>query len=138
MELCQPLPSHPSETGLETLISMQNPFVGTGSVGIEAISRGVGTCHFIEMDKWVVDNVLGPNLETCNITNDCLVLAMKAEQYLEQACQAPQYATAFDFVRCPRSPFFLLLDIQFYYIYPSASFETSPSFYYLLSTNLSY
>ncbi|KAF4400752.1 hypothetical protein G4B88_001307 [Cannabis sativa] len=32
-------------------------------VGIEAISRGCSEVHFVEMDPWVVMNVLRPNLE---------------------------------------------------------------------------
>ncbi len=28
-------------------------FAGTGSVGLEALSRGIKECHFIEMDPWI-------------------------------------------------------------------------------------
>ena len=34
-------------------------FAGTGSVGIEALSRGAATCHFVEMDAWVTKKVGG-------------------------------------------------------------------------------
>ena len=35
-------------------------FAGTGSVGLEALSRGAGHCRFIELDHWVVSNVRCP------------------------------------------------------------------------------
>lgn len=38
-------------------------FAGTGSVGLEALSRGASHCQFIELDSWVVQKVLGPNIE---------------------------------------------------------------------------
>lgn len=40
-------------------------FAGTGSVGLEALSRGASHCQFIELDSWVVQKVLGPNIEAC-------------------------------------------------------------------------
>lgn len=33
-------------------------FAGTGSVGIEAISRGCGSCTFVEIDNWTANEVL--------------------------------------------------------------------------------
>ena len=32
-------------------------FAGTGSVGLEALSRGCRECHFIELDSWVCRKV---------------------------------------------------------------------------------
>ena len=72
---------------------------GTGSVGLEAMSRGVESCHFIEMDKWVVDKVLAPNLQSCKVKEQCLVHTMRAEDYLQRAVEAPEYAQSFDFIR---------------------------------------
>jgi 16S rRNA G966 N2-methylase RsmD len=69
-------------------------------VGLEALSRGAEKCHFIEMEPWVVTNVLRPNLVDCNVTDQCTVHIMKAEEYLERALAAPEYATSFDFIRC--------------------------------------
>ncbi len=40
-------------------------FAGTGSVGLEALSRGCRESHFVEMDPWVTRNVLGKNIATC-------------------------------------------------------------------------
>ena len=37
-------------------------FAGTGSVGLEALSRGAGEAHFVEMEPWVVSKVLKPNI----------------------------------------------------------------------------
>lgn len=37
-------------------------FAGTGSVGLEALSRGASEAHFVEMEPWVVSNVLKPNI----------------------------------------------------------------------------
>lgn len=37
-------------------------FAGTGSVGLEALSRGAAEAHFVEMEPWVVSNVLKPNI----------------------------------------------------------------------------
>lgn len=48
-------------------------FAGTGSVGIEALSRGVGQAHFIEMDPWVVTSCLTPNLELCALESQAIV-----------------------------------------------------------------
>ena len=48
-------------------------FAGTGAVGIEALSRGVGECHFVEMSPWVVGNCLMPNLETCELESAAVV-----------------------------------------------------------------
>lgn len=48
-------------------------FAGTGSVGIEALSRGCDECHFIEMDPWVVRACLGPNLEACDVVGRSVV-----------------------------------------------------------------
>ena len=37
-------------------------FAGTGSVGLEALSRGASEAHFVEMEPWVVSKVLKPNI----------------------------------------------------------------------------
>ena len=38
-------------------------FAGTGAVGIEAVSRGVASAHFVELDPWIITNCLQRNLE---------------------------------------------------------------------------
>ena len=75
------------------------PGAGTGSVGIEAMSRGAATCHFIELDPWVVERVLSPNVAACGLGDSAIVHTMRAEEYLRRAKLMPEYAQRFDFVR---------------------------------------
>lgn len=48
-------------------------FAGTGSVGLEALSRGAAHCQFVELDSWVVQSVLGPNIDSCGGTGAATV-----------------------------------------------------------------
>ena len=48
-------------------------FAGTGSVGLEALSRGAAHCQFIELDSWVVSSVLGPNIESCGSDGSTMI-----------------------------------------------------------------
>lgn len=62
-------------------------FAGTGSVGIEALSRGAGHCHFIELDSWVVQSVLRPNIEACGGSSSAMVhTGMKGPATMRQYC----------------------------------------------------
>eukprot|EP00890_Picochlorum_soloecismus_P001550 jgi/Picsp_1/2396/NSC_05857-R1_protein len=75
-------------------------FAGTGAVGIEALSRGCGEGHFVELSEWVVDNCLHPNLEACQLADRAVVHTMKAEDYLKRASQS--LVQPFDFISlCP-------------------------------------
>ncbi|PSC76281.1 peptide deformylase [Micractinium conductrix] len=78
-------------------------FAGTGAVGIEALSRGVGECHFVEMSPWVVSNCLNHNLETCEVESAAVVHTGKAEDFLRRAASLNRFAGgAFDFMSvCP-------------------------------------
>jgi 16S rRNA (guanine(966)-N(2))-methyltransferase RsmD len=78
-------------------------FAGTGSVGLEALSRGADTAHFVEMDPFVVRKVLGRNIETCGFRTAATCHTMKAEDFLRRAAVAPSFAGGtFDFVSmCP-------------------------------------
>lgn len=78
-------------------------FAGTGAVGIEALSRGVGECHFVEMSPWVVSKCLMPNLETCEMESVAVVHTGKAEDFLRRAQTLSRFAGgAFDFLSvCP-------------------------------------
>jgi len=78
-------------------------FAGTGSVGIEGLSRGCKEGHFIELDPWVVSNVLQPNLELTRMASRAAVHQMKAEDFLRKGHSTPRFAGgAFDFVSvCP-------------------------------------
>lgn len=48
-------------------------FAGTGAIGIEALSRGCGQCHFVELSPWVVSKCLLPNLESCEVDDAAVV-----------------------------------------------------------------
>ncbi|XP_002977141.2 uncharacterized protein LOC9639054 [Selaginella moellendorffii] len=72
-------------------------YSGTGSVGIEALSRGCLAAHFIEMDPWVISKVLKPNLEATNYTEQSVVHMLKVETYLEKQATNPK-AEVFDYI----------------------------------------
>jgi 16S rRNA (guanine(966)-N(2))-methyltransferase RsmD len=76
-------------------------FAGTGAVGIEAMSRGVGEGHFVELSDWVVNNCLSKNIENCKVHDRAVIHTMKAEEYLKRAASFPT-TTPFDFISvCP-------------------------------------
>lgn len=54
-------------------------FSGSGSLGIEALSRGAASCVFVEADKSYVMTIR-ENLTYCHLTGD--VFAQKAETFL--------------------------------------------------------
>ncbi|KAH7295990.1 hypothetical protein KP509_26G002400 [Ceratopteris richardii] len=59
-------------------------YSGTGSVGIEALSRGCDSAHFVEMDPWIATNVLKANLEYTAFSELSVVHVMKTEAFLQQ------------------------------------------------------
>lgn len=86
-------------------------FAGTGAVGIEALSRGVGEAHFVELSPWVVRNCLEKNLELCGLEDCAVVHSTKAEDYLRRHHTSQQRdlskvssnvnkIKAFDFISC--------------------------------------
>lgn len=60
-------------------------YSGTGSVGIEALSRGCSEVHFVEMDPWVISDVLRPNLELTGFLEVSIIHTLCVEIFLEQA-----------------------------------------------------
>ncbi|CAL5344568.1 unnamed protein product [Camellia sinensis] len=60
-------------------------YSGTGSVGIEALCWGCSEVHFIEMDPWVVSDVLRPNLEWTSFLDVSVIHTARVERFLEQA-----------------------------------------------------
>ncbi|KAK1563467.1 hypothetical protein Q3G72_027998 [Acer saccharum] len=60
-------------------------YSGTGSVGIEAISRGCSEVHFVEMDPWVVTNILQPNLEWTGFLDVSTIHTVRVETFFERA-----------------------------------------------------
>ncbi|KAG2439881.1 hypothetical protein HYH02_010511 [Chlamydomonas schloesseri] len=89
--------------GLPTTARWLDFFAGTGSVGLEALSRGCRECHFIELDSWVCRKVLSRNIATCGFERQAVVHTMKAEDFLRKSIQLPRFAGgAFDFISvCP-------------------------------------
>lgn len=76
-------------------------FAGTGAVGIEAMSRGVGQGHFVELSDWVVSNCLSKNITNCGVEDRSVIHTMKAEEYLKRAASFPRQ-NIFDFISvCP-------------------------------------
>ena len=78
-------------------------FAGTGSVGLEALSRGAGEAHFVELDPWVHRRVLGRNIAACGFEAESTCHASRAEDFLRRAAAAPRFAGGpFDFISvCP-------------------------------------
>ncbi|GMI68445.1 hypothetical protein like AT3G28460 [Hibiscus trionum] len=73
-------------------------YSGTGSVGIEAISRGCSEVHFVEMDPWVISNVLRPNLEWTGFLDVSVIHPVRVETFLEQADQFAGSNGPFDYI----------------------------------------
>ncbi|KAL6960680.1 hypothetical protein U1Q18_038444 [Sarracenia purpurea var. burkii] len=73
-------------------------YSGTGSVGIEAISRGCSEVHFVEMDPWVVSDVLRPNLEWTGFLDVSVVHTVRVENFLQQAEQIVGKYGPFDYI----------------------------------------
>ncbi|XP_052191192.1 uncharacterized protein LOC127800553 [Diospyros lotus] len=73
-------------------------YSGTGSVGIEAVSRGCSEVHFVEMDPWVVSNVLKPNLEWTGFLDVSVIHTITVERFLEQAEQFVGKYGPFDYI----------------------------------------
>ncbi|KAJ4707544.1 Methyltransferase [Melia azedarach] len=73
-------------------------YSGTGSVGIEAISRGCSEVHFVEMDPWVVSNVLKPNLEWTGFLDVSYIHTIRVENFIERAEQFVGKDGAFDYI----------------------------------------
>ncbi|KAL3526473.1 hypothetical protein ACH5RR_011129 [Cinchona calisaya] len=73
-------------------------YSGTGSVGIEAISRGCSEAHFVEMDPWVVSDVLRPNLEWTGFVDVSTIHPVRVEDFLERADQLVGKQGPFDYI----------------------------------------
>lgn len=58
-------------------------FAGTGSVGIEALSRGASFVHFNDLQRLAVDTIKA-NLATTDLSSGAMVTRMDAFQLLQQ------------------------------------------------------
>ncbi|KAF3322921.1 rRNA methyltransferase YlbH [Carex littledalei] len=73
-------------------------YSGTGSVGIEAISRGCSEAHFVEMDSWVISEVLRPNLRNTGFLDDSVIHVKRVESFLTYAEKFPDTYKKFDYI----------------------------------------
>lgn len=73
-------------------------YSGTGSVGIEALSRGCSEVHFVEMDPWVVSDILRPNLEWTGFLDVSVIHTVRVERFFEQAEQLSSEQGPFDYI----------------------------------------
>lgn len=78
-------------------------FAGTGSIGLEAISRGCVSASFIELDPWVTKSCLQPNIAACGVEASANVFTTRAESFMTRAAKTPGFAGGpFDFISvCP-------------------------------------
>lgn len=74
-----------------------------GASFVQAVSRGVGECHFVELDPFVLNQVLQPNINNCAPPNVCVTHLSKAEEFLRRVSKVPSAVSgAFDFISaCP-------------------------------------
>ncbi|KAL2950896.1 hypothetical protein AAZX31_19G016100 [Glycine max] len=73
-------------------------YSGTGSVGIEALSRGCSEVHLVEMDPWVVSDVLRPNLEETGFLDASVIHTVRVEKFFERAEQFVGNRGPFDYI----------------------------------------
>nr|CAB3493317.1 unnamed protein product [Digitaria exilis] len=74
-------------------------YSGTGSVGIEAMSRGCSeVAHFVEMDPWVISEVLKPNLECTGFLSVSHVHMLRVERFLANAEKSQGKYPSFDYI----------------------------------------
>lgn len=73
-------------------------YSGTGSVGIEAMSRGCSEVHFVEMDPWVVSEVLKPNLECTGFLDASDIHMLRVETFLDNAEKSKGRYPSFDYI----------------------------------------
>ncbi|KZV45655.1 hypothetical protein F511_02315 [Dorcoceras hygrometricum] len=73
-------------------------YSGTGSVGIEAMSRGCSEVHFVEMDPWVISDVLRPNLESTGFLDVSVIHSVRVETFLENADRLVGKHGIFDYI----------------------------------------
>ncbi|KAL0343933.1 UNVERIFIED_CONTAM: putative rRNA methyltransferase YlbH [Sesamum angustifolium] len=83
-------------------------YSGTGSVGIEAMSRGCSEVHFVEMDPWVVSDVLRPNLESTGFVDVSVIHTVRVEIFLQNAERFVGKDGVFDYISV--TPPYMLVD----------------------------
>ncbi|WP_312486958.1 16S rRNA (guanine(966)-N(2))-methyltransferase RsmD [Sphingomonas sp.] len=77
-------------------LSVGDFFAGSGALGIEALSRGAGSCLFVEQDRGALD-ALRANLEKLGATGDVRATSVMAlgpaRQPLDVVLMDPPYGT---------------------------------------------
>lgn len=74
-------------------------YSGTGSIGLEAVSRGCSEAHFVEADPWVVSTCLHPNIKACGAEGMTTVHTSYVEAVLTRAAEFPEVLGGqFDFI----------------------------------------
>ncbi|MEK6801632.1 MAG: 16S rRNA (guanine(966)-N(2))-methyltransferase RsmD [Nitrospirota bacterium] len=71
-------------------------YAGTGSIGIEALSRGAAHVTFVEADRQAL-RLLNSNLEQCGLQQSANVCACQVSQFFRQATQ---WSGPYDIVFC--------------------------------------
>ncbi|XP_073126158.1 uncharacterized protein [Henckelia pumila] len=83
-------------------------YSGTGSVGIEAMSRGCSEVHFVEMDPWVISDVLRPNLESTGFLDVSVIHSVRVETFFGNAERFGGKVGVFDYISI--TPPYMLVD----------------------------
>mmetsp|Transcript_4862 Transcript_4862/g.16821 ORF Transcript_4862/g.16821 Transcript_4862/m.16821 type:complete len:450 (+) Transcript_4862:1568-2917(+) len=81
-------------------------YAGTGNVAIEAMSRGCAASTMVELDPWVIENCMSPNLDMTGFNDVTSVHQCRVEDFLSRAsaAQNPEavFGGPFQFVSvCP-------------------------------------
>eukprot|EP01025_Chloroclados_australasicus_P001519 TRINITY_DN10391_c3_g1_i1.p1 TRINITY_DN10391_c3_g1~~TRINITY_DN10391_c3_g1_i1.p1 ORF type:complete len:473 (-),score=47.53 TRINITY_DN10391_c3_g1_i1:972-2390(-) len=109
----QQLPSHTRWLDL---------YAGTGSVGLEALSRGCGEAHFVECDSQVVKKCLKANIEACRVEEKSFIYPVRVEDFLRRQDQKSLSSAndKFDFVTiCP--PYLLVSYPELFQLFNTAN-----------------
>lgn len=59
-------------------------YAGSGSIGIEALSRGASRCVFVEADRTAAATI-SENLEKCKLTKQAVVLTLRAAAFAQSS-----------------------------------------------------
>lgn len=83
-------------------------YSGTGSVGIEAMSRGCSEVHFVEMDPWVISDVLRPNLVSTGFLDVSVIHTVRVETFFGNAERFVGIDGVFDYISV--TPPYMIVD----------------------------
>ncbi len=72
-------------------------FAGSGSMGIEALSRNASWCDFVDHNRESVQ-IIKKNLESCNLTEKSKVYQLDAVKFVKSIIRNPAKCPGYDFV----------------------------------------